>query len=248
MSFSTSPCTASSHCVPHLPLLLVCLSVCTSSFFTWVTFAIDTRHKSTYRVLSVACQSRRGILVRHCRRIADQPQTEQLAYHQHPPSIPTSTSLPTSTTQHTMRTHFYSPVGGDESTQRFFARGTLPIGLPSMSTILPHRLRRKFRSTKSKIHSRQSPTSSITSLQTSFNPADTLKSLRTHQWSAFDAQYLLLAIVGIFSLCVIQSPGPFVKTMVATALMLALLLPVTRQFFLPFLPIAAWLVFFFANS
>lgn len=145
-----------------------------------------------------------------------------------------------------MSTHFYSTVGGDESTQRFFSRTKVPLTWPTMPTILPHRLRRKFRSTKSKIRSRQSPASSITSLQTSFNPADTLKSLRTHQWSYYDAQYLLLAILGIFSLCVIQHPGPFVKTVVATLLMLVLLLPITRQFFLPFLPIAAWLIFFYA--
>jgi hypothetical protein len=29
-------------------------------------------------------------------------------------------------------------------------------------------------------------------------------------------------------------------------LLLSLVLPITRQFFLPFLPIAAWLIFFYA--
>ena len=147
-----------------------------------------------------------------------------------------------------MRTHFYSSLTGndhdDDSTQRYFTRTKL--AWPSMPSILPHRIRRKIKSTKSRLRARQSPSSTITSLQTSFNPADTLKSLRTHQWSHHDAQFLLLALVGIFSLCVIQSPGPFVKTIVASLLMLALLLPITRQFFLPFLPIAAWLVFFYA--
>ncbi|KAI5209954.1 PAP2-domain-containing protein [Aureobasidium subglaciale] len=141
----------------------------------------------------------------------------------------------------------YFALGGanndEESTQRFFTRNKF---LPSLPTMLPHRLRRKFRSTRSKIRSRQTPTSSISALQTSFNPRDTLRSLRDHQWSVYDAQYLFLAVVGIFALCVIQSPGPMVKTTVATLLMLSLLLPVTRQFFLPFLPIAAWLVFFFS--
>ena len=140
---------------------------------------------------------------------------------------------------HIMRT-------SQESAQRFFSRSNILPSWPSMPVLVPHRFRRKFRSTRSKIHSRQAPASSITSLQTSFNPADTLKSLRTHQWSYYDAQYLFLAIVGIFSLCIIQSPGPLVKFVVATLLMTSLVLPVTRQFFLPFLPIAAWLVFFFA--
>jgi hypothetical protein len=36
-----------------------------------------------------------------------------------------------------------------------------------------------------------------------------------------------------------------VKTGAASLIMLALLMPVTRQFFLPFLPILTWLVFFF---
>ncbi|THW31218.1 PAP2-domain-containing protein [Aureobasidium pullulans] len=140
----------------------------------------------------------------------------------------------------------YFALGGaddEDSTQRFFTRNKF---LPSLPTMLPHRLRRKFRSTRSKIRSRQTPTSSISSLQTSFNPRDTLQTLRDHQWSVYDAQYIFLAVVGIFALCVIQSPGPMVKTTVATLLMLSLLLPVTRQFFLPFLPIAAWLVFFFS--
>lgn len=135
--------------------------------------------------------------------------------------------------------------GGDDSTQRFFSRTSIPIW-SSLPTIVPHRLRRKFRSTRSKIRSRQSPTSSITSLNTSFSPADTLKSLRTHHWSYYDAQYLFLAVVGIFALSVMQYPGPLVKTFVATLLMTSLVLPITRQFFLPFLPIAAWLVFFFS--
>jgi hypothetical protein len=53
-------------------------------------------------------------------------------------------------------------------------------------------------------------------------------------------------IIGIFSLSVIQSPGPFGKTAMASLLMTSLLLPITRQFFLPFLPIASWLFFFYA--
>jgi membrane-associated phospholipid phosphatase len=57
---------------------------------------------------------------------------------------------------------------------------------------------------------------------------------------------LLLLIVGIFSLTIIESPGPLAKTAIFTALLISLLLPMTRQFFLPFLPIAGWLLFFYA--
>lgn len=113
----------------------------------------------------------------------------------------------------------------------------------SFKLLMPHRMRRKLRS---KLRSRISPATSIASLQTSFSPKDTLRSLQSYRWSVYDFQYLLLAIIGIFSLCMIQSADPFGKTFVASALLLSLLLPITRQFFLPFLPIAAWLIFFYA--
>lgn len=121
-----------------------------------------------------------------------------------------------------------------------------PMSWPSIPSFLPHRLRRKFRTTRSKLRSRVTPSSSITALQTSFDPARTLHSLRTHQWSYYDGQYLLLAVTGIFSLCVMQTPGPLTKTLIATLLMASLVLPITRQFFLPLLPIIAWLVFYFS--
>ncbi|KAF2101479.1 aureobasidin resistance protein Aur1 [Rhizodiscina lignyota] len=122
----------------------------------------------------------------------------------------------------------------------------LPVSWPAVRSVIPHRLRRKWRQTKSRISSRQSPTSTITALQTSFSPADTLRSLRKHRWSYYDAQYLFLAILGIFCLSIIESPGPLVKMLVATGIILSLVIPVTRQFFLPFLPIAGWLIFFFS--
>lgn len=144
-----------------------------------------------------------------------------------------------------MSATYFSLGGGDDSTQRFFSTPKLPGGI-SLPTIIPHRLRRKFRSTKTRLRANQPTTASITRLETSLNPADTLRSLKKHQWSVWDAQYIFLAILGIFSLCVIESPGPFAKTFVATLLILSLLIPLTRQFFLPFLPIAGWLVFFYA--
>jgi hypothetical protein len=114
---------------------------------------------------------------------------------------------------------------------------------PSLSTIVPHRIRRKLRS---KVASRQSPASSLASLQKSFSPSDTIRSLRAHRWSYFDGQYLILAILAIFSLCIAESPGPVVKTAAAALLMTALILPITRQFFLPILPILTWVFLFFS--
>lgn len=129
-----------------------------------------------------------------------------------------------------------------------------PAGLPrlqlaipwrSIQLLVPHRLRWKIRS---KLRNRQSPASSLTALQTSFSPSHTIRALQSHRWSLYDGQYLLLALLGIFSLCVIQTPGPLVKTVVASLLLTSLVIPITRQFFLPVLPIFAWLVFFYAAS
>ena len=114
---------------------------------------------------------------------------------------------------------------------------------PSIPTIIPHRIRRKLRS---KVRSRQSPSTTLSHLNTSYSPADTIESLRLHRWSFFDGQYLILIILAIFSLCIIPSPGPLVKTALSTLIITALILPVTRQFLLPSLPIWSWLVFFYA--
>ncbi|KIW11593.1 hypothetical protein PV08_10894 [Exophiala spinifera] len=119
------------------------------------------------------------------------------------------------------------------------------IQLPwrSIQILVPHRLRRKLRS---KLRNRQSPASSFANLQTSCSPADTLRALQNHKWTIYDAQWLFLAFIGIFSLSIIESPGPLVKTAVATLLLTSLVFPITRQFFRPFMPIAAYLIFFYA--
>ena len=128
--------------------------------------------------------------------------------------------------------------------QQVSPRALLPFSwAPSIPTIIPHRIRRKLRS---KVRSRQSPSISLGHLDTSYSPADTIDALRQHRWSFYDGQYLILIILGIFSLCIIPSPGPLVKTALATLIITALILPVTRQFLLPSLPIWSWLVFFYS--
>lgn len=107
-----------------------------------------------------------------------------------------------------------------------------------------NRMKRRF---GSRMRSGQSPGSNLATLQTSWNPAHTLRSLRAHRWSFWDGQYLLLAILGIFSLSVIEHPGLLVKTLISTLLLLSLIFPITRQFFLPFFPIASWLVLFYSS-
>jgi hypothetical protein len=123
-----------------------------------------------------------------------------------------------------------------------FTKAKMPFSWPSIPNPIPRRYRRRLRS---KFRSVTSPASNITNIETSFNPKDTIRALRTHRWSVYDAKYLILIIIAVFSLSISQAPGPLMKTAAASLLMLALLMPATRQFFLPFLPIATWLVFFF---
>jgi hypothetical protein len=124
----------------------------------------------------------------------------------------------------------------------------LPTALPDFRILVPHKIRRKWRATSQRLRVGQSPASNIFKLQTSFSPSDTIRALRKHQWSLYDFQYFGLAVLGIFCLCIIGSPGPgpMFKTIVATLLITSLVLPITRQFFLPFLPIIGWLVLFYS--
>ncbi|KAF3089411.1 Aureobasidin resistance protein Aur1 [Orbilia oligospora] len=112
-----------------------------------------------------------------------------------------------------------------------------------MGAVIPHRFRRKIRST---LRSGSSPASSLAQLQTSIDPADTLKALRSHQWSFYDAQYLIIIVVGLFCFSVIEVPGPLLKTLIATLLLSSLTIPLTRQFFLPLLPVLTYLILFYS--
>ena len=123
-----------------------------------------------------------------------------------------------------------------------FTKTKFPFSWPSIPNPIPRRYRRRLRS---KFRNSHSPTSSIASIETSFNPSDTIKALRAHRWSYYDGQYLILIIVSVFSLSVSQAPSPLIKTGAASLLIGALLMPITRQFFLPVLPIFTWLLFFF---
>jgi len=129
--------------------------------------------------------------------------------------------------------------------QPLHASGKTTVQIPwkSLQLLVPHRLRRRLRS---KLRNRQSPASSLAILQTSFSPADTIRALQAHRWSVYDGQWLLIAILSVFCLSIMETPGPLVKTAVVTLLLTSTLLPITRQFFLPFIPIAVYLIWFYA--
>lgn len=127
--------------------------------------------------------------------------------------------------------------------QSTYAKVTLPLSWPtSIPSLVPHRLRRKLRS---KIRSRQSPSSTFSTLQKSLSPLDSLSSLRTHRWSLYDLQYLFLAILVVFSLCIIPGSVLF-RVGVPTVILLSVAIPASRQFWLPFWPIGIWLLFYYA--
>ncbi|KAF3923268.1 hypothetical protein ABW21_db0201679 [Orbilia brochopaga] len=143
-----------------------------------------------------------------------------------------------------MSTKYFASFRDAASSPTLFSP-KIAIHWPSvpMGAVIPHRIRRKIRST---LRSGSSPASSLTRLQTSIDPADTLKALRAHQWSVYDAQYLLIAVVGLFCFSVIEVPGPLIKTLIATLLLSSLTIPLTRQFFLPLLPILTYLILFYS--
>ena len=122
----------------------------------------------------------------------------------------------------------------------------LPRVLASVRAVIPLRVRRKWRATRTRIRTSAATTNSISTLQTSFSPADTIKSLQQHQWSLYDAQYLFLVLLGIFCLSIMEFPGAIVKTLAATLLLFSLLVPVTRQFFFACVPLFGWLILFYS--
>jgi inositol phosphorylceramide synthase catalytic subunit len=86
----------------------------------------------------------------------------------------------------------------------------------------------------------------ITALKTSFNIRETVDLLRQRKWKLIDAQYLVMAILVLSSLCI--SPPAFILKTIAVIGALALLaMPATGQFFFPALPIWTWLVYFFSS-
>ena len=108
----------------------------------------------------------------------------------------------------------------------------------------------KFRSSNRKMRRKEkSPKSipqSVTSLQRSFEPHDGLWLLYQRKWSWYDLQHLLVACFVIFSLSI--APMPWLARIgVVVGYSVLLLMPATRQFFLPSLPIWTYLLYFFTS-
>ncbi|KAK9245414.1 hypothetical protein V1506DRAFT_538502 [Lipomyces tetrasporus] len=106
-------------------------------------------------------------------------------------------------------------------------------------------LRRKFRTF---FMSDVPPSSTLARLDRSWSIKKTLKRVQHHKWNLYDLQYLLDFTIACFAFFMITQPGVIVKTLIAALFALALLVPITSQFFFPFVPIGTWLVLFYSNQ
>lgn len=119
----------------------------------------------------------------------------------------------------------------------------------ALNITIPQRYRsddgKRSRSRKPRRH-HYDETHNITKLQTSFNPWDGIRAIQRHRWGWLDIQYPALAGFMIFSLAIAPMPI-FVKIGAPLLSLLVCLMPATRQFFLPSMPIWIYLLYFFCS-
>ncbi|KAK9361968.1 hypothetical protein V1504DRAFT_449994 [Lipomyces starkeyi] len=84
-------------------------------------------------------------------------------------------------------------------------------------------------------------------IETSFNVLKTVAKIRGHKLCATDLQYVFLFFVGVFCFFVVEEPKLAFKILIALGLLVAIVIPITSQFFFPFLPIAAYLFLFYSS-
>lgn len=87
----------------------------------------------------------------------------------------------------------------------------------------------------------------VAALQRSFAVGESIQALRRHRFRWSDLQYFGLAFFTLFSLWIIETRAPLIKTAAAAGYFLLLLMPATRQFFLPSWPIWTYLLYFFSS-
>lgn len=116
------------------------------------------------------------------------------------------------------------------------------VNLPFLNTV-PPRYRIGRRRTKSKS---RPGNEELTSLKTSFNAWDGVRDLQQHHWRTSDLQYAVVGLLVLFSFW-IAPPAPGVKLLAILGSAWVLLMPATRQFFLPSVTIWTWLLYFFCS-
>lgn len=129
--------------------------------------------------------------------------------------------------------------------------GKLPgLWTENLSLALLNRLPNKYRVGRRRARSKSKHlhpgVEDITSLQTSFNLWDGIRDLQKRKYRTSDLQYVFLLCLTLFSLWIAPS-APGIKFFALLASAWVLLMPATRQFFLPSSVIWIWLVYFFCS-
>ncbi|KAK9473967.1 uncharacterized protein V1510DRAFT_401855 [Dipodascopsis tothii] len=86
----------------------------------------------------------------------------------------------------------------------------------------------------------------VIDLDWSVSPQKTYRKVMKHKWTWYDLQYIFLLAVAVFCLAIMDEPGPFLRVLYAALLAVALVVPITSQFFFPVLPILAWACLFYS--
>lgn len=87
---------------------------------------------------------------------------------------------------------------------------------------------------------------SITSLDTSLDPNVTIAKLKAQKWTPLKAAFVAFNII-LAAFWIILIPSTFLKILIPTAYITAVLLPITSQFFVPASPIFIWLITYFTS-
>lgn len=84
-------------------------------------------------------------------------------------------------------------------------------------------------------------------LDKSLSPKDTLRRLSQHKWTFSDSIYVFHIALATFWMSIMQAPGFPLKLMIPILYAIALLIPLTSQFFIPATPVFAWLLTFYTS-
>ncbi|CCM00220.1 uncharacterized protein FIBRA_02248 [Fibroporia radiculosa] len=84
-------------------------------------------------------------------------------------------------------------------------------------------------------------------LDKSLSPRVTIRKLQNHSFTFSDTIYIFHTALATYWIYIMHVPG-FLKFMIPTLYITAVLIPLTSQFFLPAAPVLAWVLTFFASK
>lgn len=98
---------------------------------------------------------------------------------------------------------------------------------------------------KAKFLADSTPDNLLGKLETSWDIRKTIRKLQKHEWQKSDIFHIIEVLILIFCFSVIRNPPLLGRLFIGGLLLLAVLIPITSQFFLPALPIFSWLILFY---